>query len=91
MTGMARAYGTIPWLLNFIPEGQGRSLSPDPIRQHVGSSRYQQNGGTRSQRLVEVTKRILVFAESDQVASSTSPRESEHHSRELNVVVLFAC
>ena len=69
--------------LKSIPEGQRRSLSPDPIRQHVGSSPYQQNGGDEISKASRGDKEkvCLVFAETDQVASSTSPRKSEHHSR----------
>ena len=69
--------------LKSIPEGQRRSLSPDPIGQHVGSSPYQQNGGEEISKASGGDKEnvCLVFTEADQVASSTSPRESEHHSR----------
>ena len=61
--------------LKSIPEGQRRSLSPDPIRQHVGSSPYQQNGGDEISKASGGDREnvCLVFAETDQVASSTSP------------------
>ena len=70
--------------LKSIPEGQRRSLSPDPIG-HVGSSPYQQNGGDEISKASGGDKEnvCLVFAEVDQVASSTSPRKTEHHSRFL--------
>ena len=72
------------WLKS-IPEGQRMSFSPDLIRQHICSSPYQQNGEDEISKASEGDKEnfCLVFAEADQVASSTSLRESEHHSRFL--------